>query len=79
MKALVTGASSGIGKDIAIELSQRGYEIILVARNKEKLEEIAKSLKTKSKIILKDLSVPQNCIDLYNETKDENIDILVNE
>ncbi len=79
MKALVTGASSGIGKDIAIELSQRGYEIILVARNKEKLEEVVKSLKTKSKIILKDLSVPQNCIDLYDETKDENIDILVND
>lgn len=78
MKALVTGASSGIGKDIAIELSKRGYELILVARNKEKLEEVAKKLNTKNKIIIKDLSNVQNCIDLYEETKNEDIDILVN-
>ena len=33
MIALVTGASSGIGKDISIELAKRGYNIIAVARN----------------------------------------------
>ena len=37
MKALVTGASSGIGEEIAKELGKRGYDIILVARNEEKL------------------------------------------
>ena len=39
MKALVTGASSGIGRDIAKELSKRGYDLILVARDLEKLNQ----------------------------------------
>ena len=40
MKALVTGASSGIGEEIAKELGKRGYDIILVARNEEKLKKL---------------------------------------
>ena len=36
MKALITGASSGIGRDIARELSKRGYDLVLVARDLEK-------------------------------------------
>lgn len=79
MKALVTGASSGIGRDIAIELGKRGYDLILVARNEEKLKETAKNINANVKIILKDLSSKENCMQLYEETKNDNIDILVND
>jgi len=79
MKALVTGASSGIGRDIAIELGKRGYDLILVARNEEKLKETAKNINTNVKIILKDLSSKENCMQLYEETKNDNIYILVND
>ena len=40
MKALITGASSGLGKDFAIKLSNLGYDLILVSRNKTNLKKI---------------------------------------
>ena len=61
MKALVTGASSGIGEEIAKELGKRGYDIILVARNEEKLKDVASKIKTNTKIITMDLSNKENC------------------
>lgn len=88
MWALITGASSGIGRDMARYLYKNfRYNLILVARNKEKLEslkqELEKSDKTNKKlqeiiIITKDLSKQQNCKDLYKETKNINIDFLIN-
>ena len=78
MKALITGASSGIGLDMARYLATKKYELILVARNKEKLEEIQESLSTKVTIIVADLSNEQKVKELYVLTKKENIDILIN-
>ena len=69
MKALITGASSGIGKDMAIYLSELGYDIILVSREEDKLKEVKAELKTKSKIIVMDLKEKDNCIKLYEMTK----------
>ena len=45
MKALVTGASSGIGRDMAKELAKRGYNLILVARDEQKLKEVSEEIK----------------------------------
>ena len=76
MKALITGASSGIGRDIARALSQKGYDLILVARDLEKLNELKLELKTNSEIVSMDVSKPENCKELHDRYND--IDILVN-
>lgn len=76
MKALITGASSGIGRDIAKELSKKGYDLILVARDFEKLNELKSELKTNSEIVSMDVSKSENCKQLHKKYKD--IDILVN-
>ncbi len=78
MKALVTGASSGIGRDMAYLLDKLGYDLILTARRKDRLEEVKAKVKHSCKIIVCDLSVEQNCFDLYNRVKNEDIDILIN-
>ena len=78
MKALVTGATSGIGKNIAKYLSNIGYDLIIVARRQDKLEQLKQEVKTDCKIICTDLSSKDNCINLYNNTKSDNIDILIN-
>ncbi len=78
MKALITGASSGIGRDIARCLSEKGYELVLTARNEEKLRNLQKTLKTKSEIIVLDLAKEKAPYELYEKCKDKNIDFLVN-
>lgn len=78
MKALITGASSGIGLDMAKYLATMKCELILVARDKEKLEKIQESLPTKVTIIVADLSNEQKVKELYVLTKNEKIDILIN-
>ena len=78
MKALITGASSGIGLDIARYLATKGYELILVARSKEKLEYIQSKMPTKTTIVVLDLSNEQKVKELCVLMKNEKIDMLVN-
>ena len=78
MKALITGASSGMGRDIARVLVEMGHEVILVARRKSKLEKLAKELGDAASYIVTDVSSTYNCMELYRKVKKDNIDILVN-
>ena len=78
MKALITGASSGIGYSMAKYLGTLGYDLILVARDKEKLQEIQKEIKTEVKIVVVDLSYEDKLKDLYVLCKNDNIDVLIN-
>lgn len=78
MKALITGASSGIGKDMAVILNDMGYDIILVSRNRKKLEKVAKGLSGNVEIIDTDISSTFNCMKLYNKIKKEDIEIVIN-
>ena len=78
MKALVTGASSGIGKEIAYYLASLGIDLIIVARNKEDLEKIKKDVNVNVKIITMDLIIQENVFKLYDMVKSDDIDILVN-
>ena len=78
-KALITGASSGIGREFATLLSELGYELILVARRREKLKETAKFCKTKCIIIEADLSKEEEVYKLYEKVKTYNdVNMLIN-
>lgn len=82
--ALITGASTGIGKELAIIHAEKGGDLIIVARNKDKLEQLKSELELKYKVkvlvIAKDLSLPNSAKEVYNETKTAGfeIDFLIN-
>ena len=78
MKALVTGATSGIGRDMARYLVSLGYNVFAVGRNRDRLKELENEFG--DKVITKeiDISSKENCIQLYDDVKAENIDLLVN-
>ena len=76
MKALITGASSGIGRDMARYLSKLGYDLVIVARRTELLEKLKEDLKTNVEVVSLDVSKEENCYKLFEDHKD--IDVLVN-
>lgn len=78
IQALITGASSGIGRDMARYFDKLGYDLILIARDEKNLEELKKELNVNIEIIPIDLSKEDNCKELYNKVKGKNIDILIN-
>ncbi|MVB09707.1 short chain dehydrogenase [Caprobacter fermentans] len=78
MKALITGASSGIGRDFARELSKRGYDLVLAARRVPRMEELARQLQTHVSVVGADLSLKDQCYDLYRQVRGEEIDVLIN-
>ncbi len=82
--ALITGASSGIGREFARIHAANGGDLIIIARRKEKLNELKEELEKKYnvniKVIAKDLTLPESPMEIYNEIKEEgiNVDYLIN-
>lgn len=76
--ALITGASSGIGAELAKLYAKRGYGIVLVARRTDRLAELAMKLEAPTRIIAADLRDRETAIGLYNDVSDLNVEIVVN-
>ena len=84
LTALVTGASVGIGRDLAIVLAENKHNLVISARNQEQLESLATELRQKFgvavEVIVKDLSKPQAAMELFDEVarRGITIDLLIN-
>jgi uncharacterized protein len=77
--ALVTGASAGLGVEFARQLSKRGHALVLAARRKERLQELAKELGNARAVAI-DLSKPNAAANLLTDVEEhgEKVDLLVN-
>ena len=76
MKALITGASSGIGYEMATILSEKGYDIIAVARREEKLKKLKEELKTDVEILCLDVTKDEDLEKI--ESRIDEVDVFIN-
>ena len=75
---VITGASSGIGTEFAKRFAKEGYKLVLIARRKERLEELSKNVETECIIITADLSDMNECKRVAEELKSVEVDVFVN-
>lgn len=79
MKALITGASSGIGREFARYLAEKGYDLIIAARRTDELNKLRDELTGVSvRVITIDLSREPDAYDLYEHLQNEEIDFVIN-
>ena len=76
--AVITGASSGIGKSFAECLAKRGYNLVLIARRKERLEHLAKVLPVQVQIFVADLTNEADISELKSFLEKIDFEIFIN-
>jgi short-subunit dehydrogenase len=80
--ALITGASSGIGRELAKVFAENRLNLVLVARNESKLKDLAADLETRhgitANVVPKDLSLPSSAAEIFAAARDHPVSILVN-
>ena len=76
--AVITGASAGIGLEFAKRLARRGYPLVLIARRQDRLNKIAKELKTKCEIIVADLSREEECYRVFYQLQEKEVGVFIN-
>lgn len=79
--ALVTGASSGLGKEFALQLAHLGTDVVLVARRRGRLREVAKEVKRLGRnatVVVADLEKPEDRHRVTGHLKRNRVDLLIN-
>jgi len=80
--ALITGASSGIGRELAKVLATNKFNVILVARNEQRLKQLAEEIvayhKVSVKVLAQDLGQPGAASDIFHALRETTISVLVN-
>ncbi len=76
--AVITGASSGIGTEFAKRFAKEGYKLVLIARRKERLEQLAEELETECDILTADLSDIMECTRVMEELQGKEVEIFIN-
>ena len=78
MRAVITGASAGIGREMARLLAAKGYDLTLIARREDRLRELAAELPVKCQVLCADVSNVQQCRLVYEAARGDDVEIVVN-
>ncbi len=81
MLAVITGASSGIGKELAFQLAEENYDLVLLARREDRLLEIKKALEkldVSIEILTLDINNLDSCKRVIDYLKDREVNLFIN-
>ncbi|MCD7807233.1 MAG: SDR family oxidoreductase [Lachnospiraceae bacterium] len=76
--AVITGATSGIGREFALAFARKGYRLVLTGRREKRLKELADSLQVPCRVWTADLSVEEECHDFLARLSNIRVDVFIN-